>query len=83
MNFHADFDVVKETPDFILIKDTGHMTGKSVTSDAEYVVARLVEEHGIGGRRVFYVDSLGETDELTHEGGQFTGFKFGHEGVEL
>jgi hypothetical protein len=77
----ACFDVLKETPDFIYIKDIGQY--RSVTNDAEYVIGKLSEENNLGNRRVFYIDSDGQIDELLHKADRFTGFKPGHEGVEL
>jgi hypothetical protein len=83
MGLHAEFDVIKETPEYIYIKDTGHNDGPTVTNDAEFVLGQLANKHNMGRRRVFYMDSVGQTDELTHIGAHFTGYKFGHEGVEL
>lgn len=44
----------------------------SVTNDAENVVAELVRLYG--NRRVFYIDSMGNRDELVHNNGVFTGY---------
>jgi hypothetical protein len=82
-DMHAVFNVINETPDFIFIKDVGHKDHITVTNDAQFVLAKLVEEYDLGRRRVFYIDSLGQIDEIKHSGTHFTGFKPGHEGVEL
>lgn len=46
--------------------------GRSVTNDAENVVADVLKLHP--GRRIFYRDSEGQWDELKHDGRQFVGF---------
>jgi hypothetical protein len=81
---HADFIVMAETGGYIYIKDAGG-NSKSITNDAEWVLARLDQEYGgLKKRRVFYMDTLGQIDEIAHNGdGRFTGFKAGHEGVIL
>lgn len=82
MKFHAVFDIEKETPEYVYIKDTG-TDNRSVTNDAEYVLEELSNEYTLNNRRVFYMDSTGEIDEIVHSMGHFERFKFGHEGVEL
>ena len=83
MFMRAQFTVLKQTDEYIYIKDVGENC-RSVTNDAEYVIQQLFSGYGISEKtRVFYDDSCGETDELLHSGGKFTGFKAGHEGVEL
>ena len=81
----AQFDVVKhESGKYIFIRDTGHDTGRTVTNDAEYVIAKLYEEYGINdGTRIFYKDSGGNIDEIVHSGKQFIKFLSGHKGVDL
>ena len=74
---HAKFTVVpnESTPEALVIGDTGHTEGRSVTNDAEYVVAQLVAEGSIRlGRRLFYYDSQGQLDELLVRDGKFAGF---------
>jgi hypothetical protein len=83
MDIHVVFDVIKETPDFIFIKDTGHKNHITVTNDAQFVLAQLAKEYDIDRRQVFYMDSLGQIDEIKHHGDHFIGFKPGHKGVEL
>jgi len=81
----AQFEVLKhEQGKFIFIRDIGHMTGRSVTNDAEYVIGRLYLEHAIDDEtRIFYEDSFGEIDEILHDGNKLMGFKAGHKGVVL
>jgi hypothetical protein len=83
MDIHAAFSVIKEAPDFIFIKDVGHKKHITITNDAEFVLTKLAEEHSIDRRRVFYMDSDGQIDEIEHRGAKFVGFKPGHKGVEL
>jgi hypothetical protein len=62
----------KEAPFVLLVDlDSG---GKSVTNDAENVVAALSTELDLDDVPVYYRDSAGSWDELKHEGWKFTGF---------
>ena len=84
---HAEFSVIRATNDYIFIKDNGGEKwgiSKSITNDAHFVVMQLsMQYNGVCGR-IFYIDTTGQIDELLHNGkGRFTGFKAGHEGVEL
>jgi hypothetical protein len=80
---HADFSVQIVTGDFIYIKDAGG-NSKSVTNDAEWVLSKLAADYGLKKRRIFYMDTMGQIDEITHgREGHFTGFKPGHKGVTL
>lgn len=45
---------------------------RSVTNDADRVVARILADYP--GYRIIYRDSLGNWDELKHDGARFTGF---------
>ena len=47
--------------------------GRSVTNDAENVVAELNKIYP--NYRIFYQDSMGDWDELDHKNGVFKGFK--------
>ena len=67
-------DFLDEDP--LVIKDVGpwdrHPT---ITNDAEAVVADLVRGGKLPeGRRLFYIDSEGERDEILIKGGRFAGF---------
>jgi hypothetical protein len=80
----ALYDLICETTEFIYIKDIGFDKGRfSVTNDAEFVVAELHENFNLGNRRIFYMDSEGNVDELLHRSGVFSGFRAGYEGHEL
>jgi hypothetical protein len=72
---HAEFSVIRDSPDYIFIKDIGHSYTKTVTNDADYVLQKLNTILGLNHRRVFYIDSMGEQDEIVHSGGCFKYFK--------
>lgn len=60
----------------IVIVDLVKIGHKTVTNDAENVVARAVEEYG--DLPVFYRDSLGDYGQLLHIRGKFIGFQDVH-----
>jgi hypothetical protein len=68
----SDFSIrkVSETEVYIVDLDNGAM---SVTNDAENVVAYLYER--FGNKKFYYRDTMGNTDELLHDHGAFTGFR--------
>lgn len=73
----AQFEIVEDSAEAILIRDTGHATGcMSVTNDVEAVVAHLHAEGKLGpGKVLEYLDSEGERDQIVHDGrGVFRGF---------
>jgi hypothetical protein len=72
---HAEFFVISDTPSYVLIKDIGHTYAKTVTNDVEYVLQKLDVILDIKNRRVFFIDSDGEQDEIVHSGGCFKCFK--------
>jgi hypothetical protein len=76
MGLPARFDIIKETEQYVVIQDLGPWdVCFTVTNDAEGVVQRLVSH--LAGRRLFYVDSNGDTDELLVRDGEFAGFRPG------
>jgi hypothetical protein len=56
--------------DELLLRDSGE--GRSITNDAERVVRDVLAR--APGHRIFYIDTMGNCDELCHDGTQFTGF---------
>ncbi len=71
----ADFTIVATTDLLVVITDDDQ-GNISVTNDASNVVSRVdAAVGGLGKRRLYYKDSAGEIDELTHQDGHFTGFK--------
>ena len=65
-------DYAQEEP--LVINDVGR-DAKSVTDDAENVVADLVRQgHLPKGRRLLYYDSTGQLDEIKVQDGKFAGF---------
>lgn len=67
----ADYEVVEVVADLVFLVDLDR-GGRSVTNDAEAVVAEMLAMHP--GRRVVYRDSRGRWDELCHDGRAFVGF---------
>jgi hypothetical protein len=61
----------------IAVVDLNSEGARSVTNDAEAVVAELARRFGLHERRVFYRDSMGVWDELKHDGARFTAFAAG------
>lgn len=71
----AEYEVVTSTPDTLTIRDVGSSRGLTVTNDAEAVVAALHRDGDLGTRTLLYYDSVGDLDELVHDGrGRFLGF---------
>jgi len=70
----VNYMIVEDTDEFLCIEDIGpwniYMT---VTNAAEQVVEELAEQ--LGDRRLEYIDSEGQRDELIVENGEFVGFK--------
>lgn len=75
-DFGSDFTINHADDELIFIVDL-NLGGRSVTNDAENVLMRIdaAVENGIGGRRVFYRDSMRQIDEILHDNGRFLGFK--------
>jgi len=69
----ANYTIVRETGTEVVIKDLGpwdkHPT---VTNDAENVVKELAPL--LNGRKLHYIDSDGDVDELIVKDGRFAGF---------
>jgi len=73
---HARYDIVRKTPRALVIRDLGPWNRhKTITNDAEWVVETL--EPIREGRRLIYVDSEGQIDELVVKDGKFAGFSPG------
>ena len=72
----CSFEVVRVERDAVTIRDLNR--GKSVTNDAERVVAQLrAFELLTPGRRLFYYDSMGDLDEIVWNECGVVGFKPG------
>ncbi len=70
----AVYRVEIQTDEQILIKDVGKNC-MTVTNDAEAVVRDLHRNGMLGRRRLLYIDTEGNIDELKHDGnGVFQGF---------
>ena len=70
-------DFLNEEP--LVIKDVGpHDKYPTITNDAEAVVWELVARKELTpGRRLFYIDSEGNKDEILIKDGKFAGFALG------
>ena len=80
MSIRAAFSIVLEHPAHLVIRDDD-AGGRSVTNDAEAVVSFLLKEGLIEpGRRLFYIDSEGQLDEMLFDKRGFVGFAPGPEG---
>ena len=66
----ADFSLVMNTPDWVLIRDNANETQTmSVTNDAENVVKFLKDKAIlIGDSILYYIDTDGRVDILEHDG---------------
>ncbi len=73
MTNKANYKILEETPDHILIQDIGPWDKfKTVTNAAEEVVTEMLPL--LGDRRLDYIDSEGERATLVIRRGKFTGF---------
>lgn len=80
MNDRANYNIVRETPLMVLLQDIGPWDQyKTITNAPETVVAEMIAQR-LGERRLFYIDSSGETDELLITDGAFAGFTSGNAG---
>lgn len=70
----ANFCIVKETPDMILIRD---LNGEvSITNDVEEVVKVLwVSNHIDGIKSLYYIDSTERIDKIIYDESNFIDFK--------
>jgi len=69
----ADFDYRLEGDDILLIIDR-NQGGRSVTNDAENVIATLADRGVPVDRHIIYRDSIGRWDEMIVARGRFEGF---------
>jgi hypothetical protein len=81
---HALFRIIDENHGYIYIMDTGHYSScRTVTSDVKWVLDELETRCDISNKRIFYMDSDGQIDEILHKGKIFIDFRAGHRGVAL
>lgn len=79
------FHIAKETAEYVFIIDdySPESPSVSVTNNPEDVLKALACGRTLESQRVFYMDTDGQIDELLHKKDEFTGYKAGHDGVEL
>lgn len=69
----ANYEILEDGPDVLLIRDLGPWdVYPTVTNAAEEVVAELAGR--LNGRRLEYIDSDGQRDQLVVRDGRFVGF---------
>ena len=64
---------IEVTDNLVVLEDLDQ--GRTVTNDADPVIADLAQEGLLRGRRVIYRDTMGRWDELLHDGTRFAGFR--------
>lgn len=70
----ANYRFIYNNDDAIMLEDIGPWdVHPTITNDAEQVVERLAVSL-YNGKHLYYVDSSGDTTELLHKDGKFTGF---------
>lgn len=70
----AHFGIIEDTDDVLCIRDLGPWDKfKTVTNCAEEVVEHLAPI--LRGRRLEYIDSEGQRDQILVRDGRFIGFK--------
>jgi hypothetical protein len=73
MGLPARYQVIDQTNWDVTIMDLGPWTiHLTVTNDAERVVEELMPL--LAGRKLYYIDSEGDMDELVIKDGKFAGF---------
>lgn len=65
----SNYRIEESSDTALVIRDLGPWNRyKTVTNDADNVVAELHASGKLGNRRLFYYDSDGRRDELVHDG---------------
>lgn len=71
----ANYIIERDRPGYLLIRDMGPWDQhRTITNDAESVVEELAP--GLGDRKLFYIDTQGNTDRILHKDGKFIDFTF-------
>lgn len=82
MSAGADYCIIEDLPGKPLVILDRNLGNRSVTNDADNVVADLVAAGRLpSDRRLFYYDSEGQLDELLVKDGRFAGFAPGPRGA--
>lgn len=70
----ANYAIIEQTDEFVLLRDVGpHDKYMTITNAAEAVVAEIASL--LGNRRLEYIDSEGERDQIIVKDGRFAGFR--------
>lgn len=67
----ADYEIISASGETLYLIDLD-LGNRSVTNDAEAVVAEVLASHP--GKQIVYRDTQGRWDELRHDGCAFQGF---------
>ncbi len=69
----CNYNTADETDDYITLRDLGpHDRFQTITNAAEWVVEQMVPR--LKGRKLYYIDTDGNTDQLLIHAGKFAGF---------
>ena len=72
----ANYQILVDREKFVLLNDAGPWDKhKTITNDAEHVVAEMYIDNNLGSRNLFYIDSDGDMCQLVHEAGVFKDFR--------
>lgn len=72
-----NFTVRHDTTQYVLIEDLGPWDQYPTITNAPEAVVEHMLENGLNDRRLFYIDSEGQQDEIKIKDGKFAGFAFG------
>lgn len=76
MSTRSNYQLVESSPGRIVIRDIGDHRHRTLTNDADNVVAELLRSKRIKPTsRIYYYDSEGEPGEMVHDGVRFVGFE--------
>lgn len=75
-HIQANYRLADETEHHIILQDIGpHDQYKTITNAAEWVVKQMVPR--LKGRKLYYIDTENQVDELLIHDGIFAGFASG------
>lgn len=76
MNNHAQFHIIYNSQNRVLIEDLGPWDQcPTITNDVDFVLGDLFRTGRLQPwQTLLYVDSEGQTDQILHRNGKFAGF---------
>lgn len=78
----SDFEIILSNWCYVVIRDKCTPGFASVTNAAEYTIQALSKKVDLRNKKVFYLDSMKNFDELVHNGIEFVGFKAPPENIK-